>query len=260
MTLPITLLFKIAVPPLLVAFMSLAARRFGPTFGGLIMGLPWMTGPVLFFLALDKGEDFAIRACTGVELAVLGISAFLLTFGVASRRFKWWGCVIVAMAAYASVAALTQFVDVSLTGATLMGVAALLATYWLLPKPQSARAPLQPPAWDIAARMFATFVLVAVIMTGADLLGPQRSGILASFPVIVTVIGSFTQSQSGSDAVLRMLRGISLSLLAFAAFFLVLGHALPRFGIVPSFIVAAVTALSISALLITWNQWSTRGR
>ena len=43
-------ILKIAVTPLLVAAVSLAARRWGPTVGGLVMGLPWFTGPVLLVL------------------------------------------------------------------------------------------------------------------------------------------------------------------------------------------------------------------
>jgi hypothetical protein len=255
---PLTLLLKIAIPPVLVAFMSLAARRFGPTFGGLIMGLPWMTGPVLFFLALDRGDDFVVRACTGVELATLGISAFLLAFGLASRWLPWWGCIAVAITTYGLAGLLTQGIETTLGLATLAAATSLLVTYSVMPRPKSAVKPSAPPRWDIAARMAATFALVAGIMSGADLLGPQRSGILASFPVIVTVIGSFTQAQSGSDAVLRALRGVSLSLLAFAAFFFVLGSSLPTTGLVSAFALSALTALTISALLITWNVWSIR--
>ena len=77
-------LLKIALPPILVAVMSLAARRWGPTFGGLVMGLPWMTGPVLFFLGLDKGEEFAVAACAGIELGVLCICAFMLAYAAMS--------------------------------------------------------------------------------------------------------------------------------------------------------------------------------
>ena len=255
---PIALLAKIAIPPVLVAFMSLAARRYGPAFGGLIMGLPWMTGPVLLFLALDKGTDFAVAACTGVELATVGIGAYLLAFGVASRVLPWWGCLAIAIAAYLAAAFVTQSIQTTLGVAALAAVTALLLTYAALPKPKLQPAHAKPPVWDIAARMAVTLMLVAVIMTGADVLGPQRSGILASFPVIVTVIGSFTQAQSGSDAVLSALRGVSLSLLAFVAFFFVLGSTLPTLGIGAAFALSAITALSISALLIGCNRWMAR--
>ena len=54
---------------------------------------------------------------------------------------------------------------------------------------------------------------------------------MSTFPVILTVVGAFTHHQAGLDAVLRLLRGISLSLIGFCAFFAVVGYALPHFDL-----------------------------
>ena len=69
------LLLKLAVPPVLVAVISLAARAWGPTVGALLMGLPWLTGPVLFFLTLEKGADFGVGASAGILLGVVCLTA-----------------------------------------------------------------------------------------------------------------------------------------------------------------------------------------
>ena len=250
------LLARIAVPPILVAIMSLAARRWGPTIGGLIMGLPWMTGPVLFFLTLDKGIDFAVRACTGIELAVWSMAFFMLGFGVVSRFAAWPLCLLAAIVGYFGSAYFTQALDVPLWIAVAGAIAALLLTILLLPKPKTNAFPGRLPWWDIPARMAATFVLVAGIVLSADVLGPQRSGIIASFPVIMTVIGTFTHSQWGSDAVLRVLLGLSKSLFGFVFFFAVLGTTMPALGLIPSYLVASAVALAVSAGLILWNAYS----
>lgn len=252
--LSLALLMRIAVPPVLVALMSLAARRWGPTIGGLIMGLPWMTGPVLFFFAYDKGADFAVAACTGIEIAVVGIAGYVLAFGLLARYAPWPVCLIGAMTTYFLIGYSSQVLELTLWQAALIGVAALIVTYLLLPKPRTATFPGRLPWWDIPARMAATFCLVAIIMTTADRLGPRLSGIVSSFPVILTVIGSFTLSQWGADALLRVLRGMTLSLMAFAGFFVVIGYALPVFGLVQSFALAAVAAVSISGIFIVWNN------
>ena len=255
---PFDLLLKIAIPPILVALVSLAARRWGATVGGLIMGLPWMTGPVLYFLALTKGDAFAIKACLGIELAVVGMGSFILGYGVMSRIAPWPVCLATALAGYLGTAWFTQALDLELWIAGALGAATLIATFLLLPKPQTSAAPGQLPWWDIPARMVCVFALVAGIMTGADLLGPQRSGILASYPVILTVIGSFTHHQWGRDAALRVLRGISLSLLGFVAFFVVIGYGVPVFGLEASFGLAALTGLATSAVLLIVNRWQVR--
>lgn len=252
----LVLLFKISVPPVLVAMMTLAARRWGPTIGGLIMGLPWMTGPVLFFLGIEKGTDFLVSAARGTELAVWGMGAYILAFGLASARFNWPGALLAAIAGYIAVGLVTQGTDLPLWLATAVALAVLVFVRYLLPQPRSIAMPGSPPAWDIPARMAATFVLVSVIMVSADLLGPQRSGLIASYPVILTVIGVFTLRQWGRDALLRVLSGISLSLITFVGFFAIVGYAAPKLGLVPSFVLAAVVAIAISGLLILFNRRS----
>lgn len=248
------LLLKIAVPPVLVALMSLAARRWGATVGGLIMGLPWMTGPVLFFLALDKGTDFGVRATLGIQLAVWGMGAFLLSYGYLARFARWPLCLAVAVVGFFATAMWTQNLDVPLWLAAAGAVLTLIGTYLLLPKPTSSAVPGVLPWWDIPARMLATLLLVAMIMLSADRLGPQLSGIVASYPVIMTVIGAFTHHQWGPDAVLRIHRGISLSLLAFVAFFLIVGYGMPVIGLVASFALAAVAAIATSGALIAVSR------
>jgi hypothetical protein len=98
--------------------------------------------------------------------------------------------------------------------------------------------------------MLVTFCLVAGIMISADRLGPQLSGIVASFPVILTVVGSFTHHQLGRDAILRVLRGISLSLIGFVLFFLVAGYGMPIVGFFPAFGLAALVSVSFSGMTI----------
>jgi hypothetical protein len=250
----LALLLKISLPPVLVAVMTLAARRWGPTFGGLIMGLPWMTGPVLFFLGLDKGPEFLVAASGGVILAVWGLGAFILGFGYAATWFGWPGALATAIAGYSAAGLITQTIDVPLAVATPIAFAVLLLTYWLLPAPTTVVRHAPPPVWDIAARMIATFALVSVIMVSADRLGPQRSGLVASYPVILTVIGAFTHSQLGQNGLLQVLRGISLSLLAFTGFFATVGMATPIIGQISAYAVAAIVALTISGCLIAWSR------
>jgi hypothetical protein len=244
------LLVKIAVPPVLIALMSLAARRLGPTIGGLFVGLPWMTGPVFYFLATDKGPPFAGKACLGILLAVISIAAFVLVFGLLARRAPWPVCLLAGVAGFFAVAYPTQDLDLPLWAAALAGVASLLGAFVLLPKPRAPSVLGRLPWWDIPARMGTAFVLVAGIMLGAEQFGPQLSGILASYPVIMTVIGSFTLQQWGADAVLRLFASAALSMISFVIFFLIVGYAMAPLGLAAAFAVATAAAVAYSAALI----------
>ena len=108
--------------------------------------------------------------------------------------------------------------------------------------------------------MAVTVTLVAAILSSADRLGPQLSGVVSTYPVILIVIGSFTHHQWGVDAVLRLQRGLTVSLANFVAFFLVVGLTLPMVGVLPAFGLAAVTALTTSSLLIAFNRRRARAR
>jgi hypothetical protein len=256
---------KIALPPVLVAAMSIATRVWGPTIGGLLLGLPWMTGPVLFALALDKGEAFAVEACVGIQLGVICIVAFMFAYAIASAIAGWSLSLAAAVAGFAAVAWATQEFGRALWASTNVLLSPLAATAgfaavslaiaaWLLPRPRGAPAPAALPWWDIPVRMLATLVLVAIIMLSADLLGPQLSGIVSTYPAILTVIGTFTHHQWGRDAVRRILRGLAQSLFAFVVFVLVVGTTLPALGLVGSYALASAFAVAISAGFLAFNR------
>ncbi|MFT7273350.1 MAG: hypothetical protein ACI9V1_002887, partial [Spirosomataceae bacterium] len=46
-----TFLLKIILMPLIIAGVTLAARKWGNVIGGVIAGMPWVGGAILFFIA-----------------------------------------------------------------------------------------------------------------------------------------------------------------------------------------------------------------
>jgi len=241
---------KLTVTPLLVGLVSLAARRWGPTMGGLLMAMPWMTGPILFFLALERGPVFAREMCVGVELGAAGIGVWALVYAGLARRALWPVCLAAAFAAYVASGLLLGAVTFSLTGAALLAYAALIGSFVIVRRPPEPDVVRGLPWWDIPVRMAATALLVALIVATSAILGPQYSGIAATYPVIATVVTSFTHHRWGAPATIRLLRAMVLSLQAFTTFFLVVGLTIENFGAVPAFALAVATALAIAGLMI----------
>jgi hypothetical protein len=249
---------KLATAPVLVGLVSLAARAWGPTVGGLIMGLPWMTGPVLFFLGLDKGEEFVAEACIGVLLGVVGIAGYVLTYLTVARWIGWPTSLAAAAAAYATAGLATSEIRPALWVAGSLAAASLVGAFLVMPTPPAPPGPRLLPWWDIPVRMLATAALVALITLFADVLGPQFSGIVATFPVILTVVGAFTHHRWGWAAVAQLARGVTLSLLSFVAFFVVVGASVVERGLLASYVIAAAAALAMSAAMIVVNGWRAR--
>ena len=257
-------LLKVAVTPLLVAAVSLAARWWGPTIGGMLMGLPWFTGPTVFLLIQDKGTDFGVGACVGIELAVVCISVFIVAYGIAAKRAGWLVSFISALVLYAASSWAVQQLPAlpaeprdlvaPLWVAAGAGSLALAMTYALLPRPLATTLPQSLPWWDIPMRMVATGALVAGLLLTADALGPTLSGIVAAYPVILSVVCTFTHHRWGREAVWSILRGVTLSLFSFVAFFLVVGLTLPSVGLIVSYALAALVALAMTTVLVVLNR------
>src|SRR5262245_4933450 len=136
-------LLKIVVTPLLVAAVSLAMRWWGPTVGGILMGLPWFTGPVLFILIQDQGLEFGVGACIGVEIGVVCVSAFMLAYGLVARVAAWPLSLAAAVVAYGASVGATNSTSFGhavsgvapLWAAAGLGAVALCIVLALLPRP-----------------------------------------------------------------------------------------------------------------------------
>ena len=254
-----TLLFlKLTVTPILVAVMSLIARRFGPAMGGIILGLPWMTGPILFFLGAERGNAYLEDTARGVLMAVPAIGIYTLAYAFVARHRGWLTSLVAGTLAFGVTGWLISYLTVSASVIAALAVATLLATRLAITQPRMPPGPLTLPWWDIPARMVATGALVGCITIAADYLGPTLLGIVSSFPVIMTVLTTFSHHRWGLDAAVTLLRSVMLSLIGFVAFFEVLALYGQSLGLVTSFVAATVVGLVINVVMLIYNRWSFR--
>lgn len=244
-------LIKLTVTPILVGLMSLALRYWGPTAGSILIGLPWMTGPVVFILGQERGDAWVASTSVGVQLGVIALVGYTAGYTLMARRFGWLVSQTVGTLAFALVAFLIQgLAAFPAIVAEAGALAALIVLYRAIVIPPEASVPGKLPWWDIPARMLATAILVVIISLSADKLGPTWSGIIATFPVIMTVIGTFTHAQWGGEAVRRLFRGVMLSLVSFVLFFVAVQAIVVQIGLVPAYAVAILTSITTSATFV----------
>jgi hypothetical protein len=217
------LVLKVALAPLLVVGVTLAARRWGPRVGGMLIALPVVAGPILLVITLEHGEVFGARVARGALLGIVALSAFCIAFAAAAAaatRIRWPAVLLIGWAAYAAVAACgSQWDAPPLAGLAMALVALLFARAFFRRNDQTdAFSPSRPP-WDLYARAGSTAALVIVLTTAAGALGPAVSGVLTPFPVAGSVLAAFTLAHNGPAASLAMLRGFVVALPGFAVFF-----------------------------------------
>ncbi|HTD10172.1 MAG TPA: hypothetical protein VK680_14905 [Solirubrobacteraceae bacterium] len=239
---------KVLLAPCFVMGASLVARRFGSRVGGLIGGLPVVAGPILLVYALAHGREFAAGAAAGTLLGLVSLIAFVVVYGHLAARMFWGAAMLAGWLAFAVATALFSALSLPLGGALALVAATLLVALIALPRPGPEMLEHDaPPAWDLPVRGACALALVLALTAISGWLGPQLSGLLAPFPIITTVLATFTHAQRGNDELLRLLRGLVGGFGAFALFCFTLALALHRLDIAASFALATGLAVAMQA-------------
>jgi hypothetical protein len=241
------LALKLVLTPVLVGAASLAGRRWGSAVSGWLIGIPFTSAPIAFFLALDPGPAFAARAAAGTMAGAISQAAFCLAYAWAAQRWGWPAALLAATFGFA--VATTVLVTVVYPPASYLVVifVVLVVALFLMPdqvKP-SGQAPTFP-RWDLPARMIVATAFVLGLTAAAPLLGPRLAGLLAPFPLYGAVLAVFAHRIQGEGAAAGVMRGLLLGLFAFASFFAVLASTLER-DIALAFILAIAVGLGVQA-------------
>ena len=248
---------KLILTPALIAAATLIGRRFGPSISGWLVGLPFTSGPVSLFLALEQGTSFAAAAAAGSIGGVAASALFAVVYAAMARRFRWPASLALASLAFAVAVTLLRALplgsDLPLPLLALYGggVAAAIAGIRLIPPPRALDEAPRPPRWDLPVRMIVATALVIAITSAAPILGPQLSGLLTTYPVYAAVLGVFAHAQRGGAAAAQVMRGLCYGIIAFATFFFAIGAFVDRAGILPAFAAAAVGAILVQTTTLT---------
>ncbi|MCP3723390.1 hypothetical protein M3I53_09615 [Paraburkholderia sp. CNPSo 3272] len=241
------LLFKLVFTPLLLLAASLAARRWGEAVGGLLVGLPLTSGPVSVFLALEHGPAFAAQATAGSLVATAAQAAFCVVYCRLAER-GWKMALAGAGATFALVALVLQWGALPTHGLYLFAILAIALALNLIPNKPARTVRLSPPWWDLPSRMALIAGLVVCVTLIAPYVGPEASGLLASFPFMAIILAVFAHRLIGHEAAQQLMRGMTTGLLGFASFFFVLSLTLTHWNLLAAYGTAIICVLTIQAI------------
>jgi hypothetical protein len=242
---------KLLLAPAFVVGASLTARRHGPRVGGLVGALPVVAGPILLVYALAHGPAFAARAAAGTLLGLISLTAFVVVYARLAGRVPWPAGLLSGWLAFALGTLLFSALAVPTGVALALACAAFALGLTLLPPPLAAPAlAAPPPSWDLPLRATCALTLVLALTAIAGWLGPQLSGLLAPFPIIASILATFTHTQRGVPELRRLLRGLLSGFAAYALFCLVLAVALRPLGTGAAFALACAAAVMVQGVLV----------
>ncbi len=237
--------------PFIIAVVTLISRRWGNVIGGVIAGMPWVGGGVLFFIALEQGKDFAYQSLAGVMAGLIYWLGFCMVYVVAGQRFKAAPTLLISMLVCLAAGVVLKFLIPFFPAIAwffiLLGMIVLSLRFF--PKVQQSGSQTgKPIPFEIGLRMLMITGFVLLLTYSAQVLGPTWSGILTPFPVITAVLAVFTHFGQGMQQVRLTLIGMYTGVVGFATFLLSLVYALPVMGVGPAFLISlgvnVVAALS----------------
>jgi hypothetical protein len=238
------LALKLVVTPVLVGAASLAGRRWGSEISGWLVGIPFTSGPIAFFLALGPGKHFAAQASVGILAGALSQAAFALAYAWLAERHRWPVCLGAATAAFLAVTAVLEPLTISATATFLLAAVVLVAALAVMPRRRAAVATSAAlPPWDIPARIVVATAFVVALTEAAATLGPRLAGLLAPYPLYASVLAVFAHRVEGGASAVAVLRGLTLGLFSFAGFFLAVALLVEPEGIAVAFAAALAVAL-----------------
>ena len=246
------LALKLFLVPAFLLLISLAGRRWGPAVAGWLAGLPVLTGPILFLLALEHGPGFAAAAATVSLSAVFGAVVFILAYARVCARRSPAISLLSAVASWTCVALLLT--RLPLNNSLSLGIAllALVVAPKLFPRISAPILSAALPKWELPLRMLAGAAVTLAVTTLAAAIGPSWSGMFAVFPVITTVLSVFSHRASGPAFTATLLRAMIWGLYSLAGFCFALAVLLPRQSVTVSFLAAIAVAIAV--------QWALKSR
>lgn len=241
------LALKLVLVPLLLLLVSMSGKWWGPAVAGWLAGLPLVAGPILFFLALERGPAFAAQASVLAVSAICASEAFNLAYAWVCLRKPWPLAVLAAMAAWMLAALGLAQLPAGVWWAVGAAALAVAAGQQFLPRSHVALVGLPLSIADVVVRMIGGALLTLGVTFAAGALGATWSGLLAVFPLIGIVLSVSSQRAHGPQFVVALLRGMVLGRFSFVAFCLCLVVMLPNQGVIVSFIVATLVSLAVQS-------------
>jgi uncharacterized membrane protein (GlpM family) len=256
------LVLKLLLVPAFLAVISFAGRRWGPGVAGWLGGFPSLTGPVLLFLAIERGPEFTSQAAVLSLSAVFSAVAFGIAYAWACRRLPWVGALACAYAAWFASVNLLVRLPLSLPWLSVFALAMLIVAPRAFPRAQGTWGTHALPAQELLLRMAAGAAMVLAVTGMAEALGPAWTGMFAAFPVMSTVLAVFSHRANGPGFVVAMLRAMVAGFYAYMTYCLCVAALLEHWGIAITYTVAVIATVTVQggarAIIVRMNRSGVR--
>ncbi len=245
-------ILKILTIPILLWLVAEVSKRFGSLVGGVVSGLPLISGPITLFIALEQGTEFARMSAWGAYPGMITYVGFGLVFVHLALRTHWFLALIAALTTYFVSGWIMMSAPVPVWVWPALSIVAISVGVRFMPTliaggkvvPQEKYK--KPPYMQ----MICGAILMLIITTLAKIVGPTFSGILMFFPVIGGILGVFLLRYQYFNNAINLYKGAFTGMYTGWVFMLTLIVLLPYTSMFLSFVMATTAALAMSVYFV----------
>lgn len=251
------MLVKIFLTPLLILMCLLVARRWGSFVGGVIAGLPLISGPVSFFLTLEQGAAFSAAASFNTLLGVLACTATALIYPwLAAWGMPWFVALPASLCGFFGGGWAVLHLPFSHVWAVVLSSLCPVLVLTCLPRvmARGKHGHALSAGVRVPMQMACGAGLVFAVTEAAHWLGPGWSGVLMFFPVMVCSIVPFAHATHGAPAVVSIFRGIMAGWFGCIAFAVVVMTGVEHLSLWLCYGLASAAALLASTVVSLLEQ------
>jgi hypothetical protein len=238
------LLIRIVIGPLGVLAGTVAQRRLGPAVGGLVIGLPLTSLPLLWLVALQRGGAFTGSMTDAILIGSIAEGFVLWAYAKMTERFSPMVALLGALAVFTvSVTTIGMFHFSAVIAGLLTAAGLALALRWW--PETSTNEVAQNGRSRLVLRVIAATVFTLFIVTMAGKFGSLLSGLVDALPMTTMLMAFMTHQEQGPDATSQFIRGVLRGSFSWVISTVVLAEVLSTGHVLLAFVVSLLTALVV---------------
>ncbi len=211
--------YKLITVPVVILITTYLVKKWGAFVGGIFAGLPIFSGPISFFITLEQGADFTVIASYNSLIGLIGCTTTALVYAwVAYLGAKWWFALPCSVAGYFGVGYYFHYLQQFSPVVIVLASCSFLCASLFLPRPKLENFSTTRPRWIIWVQILFGSFMVYSVTEAANLLGPQWSGNMSCFPIMIVVLAPFTHIANGVYTTIAVLRGFAAGWLGTVVF------------------------------------------
>lgn len=230
-----------------VVLASVITERVGPVIGALVSTLPVAAGPGYVFLALDHSEAFLAQAAVASLAVNAATGIYGITYVLLAQRRPLWIALPAGLGTWLVLAILIRNVEWTLARALVANAVVYAIAVPLAARFRHVRMPPVTRRWyDVPLRAAMVATLVATLVSVSDRVGPTLSGVIATFPIVLTSLMLILHPRMGGPVTAAIIANTMWGLIGFGLAVLTLHVAVVPLG------KAAALSLAL-AVAVGWN-------